>query len=69
MNRAALLIVISLLFAGGILVSSALIDDPNTQTTVSNLLIAIWFVPFAYLSVPKDSDRCDPLIAWLRGRR
>lgn len=43
------IIIVSLIFAIAILVSSYLFADTGYADTITYILIAIWFVPFAYL--------------------
>ena len=43
-------ILISLLFAAAIVISSALVADTETAETMTYILIALWFIPFAYLT-------------------
>jgi hypothetical protein len=47
-KNAYLLIAISLVFAALIICSGWLIRDPSAKSVVSNLLIAAWWIPFAF---------------------
>lgn len=44
------MIFVSIFFALAMIISSYFIDDKDHATTVVFLLIAVWFVPFSYLS-------------------
>jgi len=48
-NKSYPIIVISLIFAGAMIVSSLIVADSNTSQTINFLLIAGWLVPFSYL--------------------
>lgn len=48
-KRAGLLIGISIVFAITMMISSSLIEDSGTSQTVTNILIAIWWIPFSFL--------------------
>lgn len=43
-------LLLSLVFALAIIGSAVLVEDKGVSRTVSFLLIAVWFVPFFYLS-------------------
>jgi hypothetical protein len=43
-------ILISIVFAAAMIGSSLMIDDKDTSQIVVFILIAIWFVPFTYLT-------------------
>ena len=49
-QAATLLIIISLIAAAAIMLSSYLLDGRDTSQTVMFLIIAVWFVPFTWLS-------------------
>lgn len=50
-RKAALyLILVSLVAAAAMLISSALLADSDSAETVMFIIIAIWFVPFVWLS-------------------
>ncbi|MGB0389538.1 MAG: hypothetical protein ACPGWR_32355 [Ardenticatenaceae bacterium] len=44
------LIMVSLLFAVAIVISSYIFADTEHSQTATFILIAIWFIPFAYLT-------------------
>jgi hypothetical protein len=46
---------ISIIFAAAMIGSAILIDDTNTERTVRFILIAIWLVPFFYLTKRQKS--------------
>ena len=49
-KAATLLIIISLIAAAAIMFSSCFLDGRDTSQTVMFLIIAVWFVPFTWLS-------------------
>lgn len=50
-NKLALLnILISLIFAGLIICASQLFQGEEYKDTITYLLIALWFIPFSWLS-------------------
>ena len=49
-KAAFLIILISLLFAAAIILSSMYIDDKGSAQTVTFLLIGLWWIPFSYLA-------------------
>lgn len=53
-----LIVAVSLFFAAAILLSGYLLADSDQAETVMFMLIALWFVPFIYLS-SKTSGRND----------
>lgn len=54
-QKAALLnIVVSLVFAAAILISSFVLVDEKLATTVMFVLIALWWIPFSYLSTTRQ---------------
>ena len=53
-NTSSILIV-SLLFAGVILLASYFLKDTDYGQTVTHLLIAVWWIPFSLLSTPQGS--------------
>ncbi len=57
------LIVISLIAAGAILLSSYLLADSDFSQTVTFLIIAVWFIPFTILSgriaSHKSKNECE----------
>ena len=52
-KRGVALFAFSLLAGAAILLSAALIDARETSQTVTFVIIAIWFIPFSYLSARK----------------
>lgn len=63
---ATLVVLVSLAFAAAILLASYLMGDSPNRETVVFLLIAVWWVPFTYLSarsVPRCRSRCKELVS------
>lgn len=56
-KRASLLIGISIVFAIAMMVSSSLIEDGGTSQTVTYILLAIWWIPFSFLSAAAGKRR------------
>lgn len=53
-----LLILVSLFFAGAMMLSSHLLKGTGIDSqNVSHWLIALWFIPFSYLSVKGSTGR------------
>jgi hypothetical protein len=48
-------IIISIVFAAAMIGSAILIDDTDTERTVRFILIAVWLVPFFYLTKRQKS--------------
>ena len=66
-TRGLLLITISLVAAAAMLGVAALLDGADSAQTVTFVIIAIWFVPFLWLSngarkgaKGADKDQLDP---------
>ena len=51
-----LIIVVSLLFADGILVADAVLEGTQHRAAVIYALIALWWVPFAGLAIHRRQD-------------
>jgi len=51
------LIAVSILFAIAIFISSNLLADTDQADTAMFILIALWFVPFAYLAVQASRSK------------
>jgi len=57
-------IIVSLIFAIAILLSSWLIEDKKQASVAMFALIALWFVPYSYFATKgakeKNCKNCDP---------
>ncbi|MCC3859682.1 hypothetical protein [Pseudemcibacter aquimaris] len=57
-NRNSLLIIlVSLVFAGLIIFADYMLDGTTYNETVKYMLIAVWFVPFSWLSYKSGSQK------------
>lgn len=51
------IIIVSIVFAAAMIISSIFLADKAYSQTVILLLITLWFVPFAYLTKVKKENR------------
>lgn len=59
-ERAALLLTLSLVFAGAMMATSALLGDADSSQTATHLWIAVWWIPFSVIAAaqsPAESGR------------
>ena len=56
-KSAVLNILVSLLFAGAIILSSLLLKDSDIASTVTFVLIGLWWIPFSYFIAQTSGNR------------
>ncbi|MCW8850130.1 MAG: hypothetical protein OQJ81_09160 [Melioribacteraceae bacterium] len=56
-KNSVLQVLIALLFAGAILLTSYLMNGSEYSKTATFLLIGLWFIPFSYLVKIKNKNR------------
>ncbi|MGI9470959.1 MAG: hypothetical protein ACR2NZ_05480 [Rubripirellula sp.] len=52
-----LIILVSLFFAGAILVSSYLLRGTDHGDTATYFIVALWFIPFSYLCATSEREK------------
>lgn len=65
-RNGTLIILVSLAFAAAMLLTSFFMADSPHRETVVFLLIAVWWIPFTYLSArsaPRCRSRCKELVS------
>lgn len=59
-KKSALIIIgVSLIAAFAMLTTAYLTQDPERSQIINNFIIAIWFIPFSYLTGTANKMRCE----------